>query len=61
MAFKAFYLPATEKDNPSKGGFATEDDAWAYVDTQVCDDCLKGLYHSPCYAEWCVDDENETE
>lgn len=59
MAHKAYYLPAIGKHDPSKGGFVTEEDAWCYVDTQVCDDCLKGLYHSPCYAEWSVCDENK--
>jgi hypothetical protein len=59
MTFKAYYLPYTEKENPSKGGFETVEEAVNYIDTQVCEDCLKGLYDSPCYAEWIVDKEED--
>lgn len=56
--YKAFYLPATDNDDPSKSGFPSENEAWDYVDTQVCSDCLNGKNHSPCYAEWMVDTED---
>lgn len=35
----AAYLPSSQNENPSKDGFATEDEAWEYVFSQMCTGC----------------------
>lgn len=66
--YKAYYMPYTERDDPSKGGFNTEDEAWDYViEHGLCQDCYNEYKkeqedknydgYIPCLAEWCVDEE----
>ena len=57
MKYEAIYLPYTESDNPSKGGFATEGEAWDYIKTQLCALCShdKRPLASMCAAEWDVE------
>lgn len=58
--FSAVYLPALppQTKDPSKSGFANHEDAQAYIDTKVCDDCrtehLKEDGIDACYYEWIV-------
>lgn len=62
MKYEAIYMPKTDGDNPSKGGFETEKDAWDYAATFFCDACTE-LYQkgegSPCDAEWWIDIEED--
>jgi hypothetical protein len=41
--YTAQYLPMLEEgeQDPSKSGFFTEDEAWEYVFTQMCEECQK--------------------
>lgn len=61
--YEAIYLPSSENfDNPSKKGFDSEEEAWNYIYTQLCDECKKlydthGLSMNACAAEWMVDEE----
>jgi len=59
----AAYLPALPEgvEDPSKGGFETEDDAWDWIlENGQCDRC-KLMYKkegfSPCEAEWTIFEE----
>ena len=62
IKYEAIYMPYTENGDPSKGGFDTKEDAWAYIETQLCGDCKK--YYKPlgsmCAAEWDVGKEELT-
>lgn len=59
--WEAIYLPASDRDDPSKGGFDSADEAWDYAASHFCEDCKK-LYDigvsSGCDAEWIIDEED---
>ena len=59
--WEAIYMPASDRDDPSKGGFDSADEAWDYASSHFCDDCKK-LYDSGegsgCDAEWIIDEED---
>lgn len=52
--FTALYLPMTRRENPTRSGFQTEDEAWKYVLTKICADCKKEGLDSACALEWDV-------
>ena len=58
--FTAYYLPAlpTDREDPTRDGFNSREEAEAYIDTQVCEDCYKGHRepdgYDACYCEWIV-------
>ena len=58
--WEAIYMPASDRNDPSKGGFDSADEAWDYAASHFCDDC-KELYNngkgSSCDAEWMIDEE----
>jgi hypothetical protein len=59
--WEAIYLPATSNDDPSKGGFNSSEEAWAYASQYFCEDCKLLFYNnesSSCDAEWMIDEED---
>jgi hypothetical protein len=59
--WKAIYLPATSQHDPSKGGFNSCEEAWAYASQHFCSDCKLLFYNnegSSCDAEWIIDEED---
>lgn len=54
----ALYMPASESYNPTKCGFASEDDAWEFIISRSCDSCKKSDIDM-CSAEWEVCTEEE--
>ena len=60
--YEAIYMPATSKDNPSKGGFKTRKEAWEHASQYFCKECKKQFDKgegSMCDAEWFVDEEED--
>ena len=55
-------MPASDRNDPSKGGFDSAEEAWDYAASHFCEDCKK-LYDngegSGCDAEWFIDEEDE--
>lgn len=47
----AILMSATEKYDPSKCGFNTEDEAWEYVVSHSCESCRNSDFDM-CSAEW---------
>ncbi len=41
-------------NDPTKGGFKTEDEAWDYIYDRSCDACKQDPEHDACAAEWGV-------
>ena len=58
VKFKAIYLP-DDKKHKSKKGFDTEDGAWNYIISQICDSCKRDFKDNPirsfCAYEWMVE------
>jgi len=59
--WEAIYMPASDRNDPSKGGFDSSEEAWTYASQHFCDDC-KELFDknesSSCDAEWMIDEED---
>lgn len=60
----AIYMPATDRDDPTKSGFATENEAWEYAESRYCKMCREAMKEGKtwmvsCSAEWdvCTDEE----
>lgn len=63
MTFEAVYMPGDNgEDDPSKGGFATIEDAIRYAESNYCQHCkeelLKESGHVHCSGEWGVFEED---
>lgn len=56
IKFEACYRPDVKKN---KKGFNTEDEAWDYIASQICNSCKKDYkdnsLRSPCGYEWQVE------
>ena len=54
--YVAIYLPASDNNDPTKGGFKSEHEAWEYIHSKSCDECKEhNLSH--CSSEWDVFEE----
>lgn len=51
MKYIAVYYPDSKNDR-TKGGFDTEDQAWEYVLKNLCSVCEEDGIESACAAEW---------
>ena len=61
--YKAIFLPDEKgKENYSKDGLGSREDAKEYIKTKLCDTCKVNsvsLEDSPCYAEWYIEEYEE--
>ncbi|OGZ70251.1 MAG: hypothetical protein A2904_01130 [Candidatus Staskawiczbacteria bacterium RIFCSPLOWO2_01_FULL_33_9] len=65
IKFEAWYLP-DDKNHENKKGFNSEDEAWDFIVSQICESCKRDYkdnpLRSPCAYEWRVekyDEENK--
>ena len=62
----ALYMPGNSDNDPTRNGFATEEEAWDWIFDRMCDTCQKdrsrflagdeenGSSHPACACEWNV-------
>jgi len=61
--YRADYLPYSDAEgwvSPSREGFNTEQEAYEYVKTQLCDTCKAEAEEKDqiCWAEWHINEYN---
>ena len=54
LEYEALYMPYTEREDPSKYGFKSEEEAWLYIQSNHVCSKIKNEPCESCMAEWIV-------